>query len=157
MNVVLDKKKSGLGPLSFVLLSLFLLSAGFSAASYEKPVFWSAMALCGFSLVMLVIVLQQREILIQIDDIGIYDRRLGLGKVRWSDIVSVQLQVAEGNYFLSFRLRNPSPYLANLQGPQRERVMFHQKLGFKGFNVDVAALNVDLVELKRQIDLRIAR
>ena len=92
-----------------------------------------------------------------IDEHGVFDSQLGVGKISWSDIEDVHIETAYGNRFLCFRLRSSEQYLARLQGKQREKMLFHRQLGFQRFNVDVGQLPISLLDLKKQIELRIPK
>lgn len=97
------------------------------------------------------------DLLIEIDDAGVYDRRLGVGKILWKDIQDVKLQVTEGYSYLCFEVPNPEPYLARLSLAKRQRVKLNRDLGFYGFNVDVSAVSMNPLDLKKLIDKRLQK
>lgn len=95
--------------------------------------------------------------LIVIDEEGIYDRRLEIGKISWSDIEEVQITGGYGNRLLSVRVREPGQYTKKLHGLHRETVKQRQDLGFSKFNVDLRDVNINLLDLKELIVRRISK
>jgi hypothetical protein len=95
--------------------------------------------------------------LLQIDDEGVTDRRLGVGKILWSDVGEVKLLTTEEHCFLCVKVENPENYLTRLRGPKLEKVLFHRNLGFQTFNIDLRMVDANLLDLKRQIDERVKR
>jgi hypothetical protein len=157
MKIVATKSKSGTSFTAAFFMILFLAAGAYSLTIYGQPMFWPAVMVSVVSLVLYAVAQDQQELVIEIDEVGIYDRRLGVGKILWKDVEEVQLQIVEGNYYLCLKVRNPTAYAAKLQGPKRQQVMYNQRLGFKSFNVDVRALNVDLLELKRLVDAWVSK
>ncbi len=154
---VVQKRKSAVGAGSFLFFMLLFMSLAYSISVYKTKMVWFGLSACLISLSGILHAVWKKELLMQIDDVGIYDRRLGIGKIKWEDVAEVQLQVTEENRFLCFRMRNPEPYLARLKGKERERVLYHRGLGFQGFNIDVSPVDVNLLELKKLIDVRVGR
>lgn len=157
MRITVTDKYSAFSGSSVAFLAILILSLAFSVSVFRTPVMWFGLVASLISFSGLLHSLWTHALLLQIDDHGIYDRRLGIGKIHWTDVEDVQLQVTENNRFLCFKMANPEPYLARLKGANRERVLFHRSLGFQGFNVDVDAVDVNLLELKKYIDHRVRR
>jgi hypothetical protein len=88
-----------------------------------------------------------------INDEGITDGRTAFGLIRWEDIVEVRLEV--NSPFLCIRLKDPDAYLARLPKPQRDKLIFHQSLGFKMINLDIKGLDMNVLvvldAMKRQV------
>jgi len=157
MQIIVTQKQSGFGLASVLFLGLLLMSGAYSLSVLNSPMMWFGVLASVISFWGFLHSLYKHDLLLQIDDAGIYDSRLGLGKIEWADVEDVQLQVTEGNRYLCFKMHNAEPYLARLKGANRERVLFHRSLGFHGFNVDVGPVDVNLLELKKQIDKRVRR
>jgi hypothetical protein len=155
MQIKLLRKKPGVGLSSLMFLALLGMSVAYCISIYQTKIIWFGIAACTISFGGFLHSIWKHEILVQIDETGIYDRRLGIGKIMWSDVENVHLQLTEENRFLCFRVRDPKPYLARLKGGERERMLFHRSLGFSGFNVDIGALDVNILDLKKQIDVRV--
>jgi hypothetical protein len=157
MQILVTQKQSGIGLASWLFAGLLLLSAGYTYSAFGTNAVWFGALACLISLTGALHSAWKQDLLICIDDTGIYDKRLGIGKINWADVDDVQLQVTESNRFLCFKISNPAPYLARLKGANRERVLFHRSLGFHGFNVDVGPVDVNLLELQRKIYAHVRR
>lgn len=141
---------------------LFIIAAGFAAAalyfqlammSRGAATIFSALAVAA--LVAYALVTRPVPVLV-IDEVGIYDARLGIRKIPWGDIDDITVEASYGNRFLCVRVRNPQDYVSQVnQVETKHRMMFHQNLGFKRFNVDVAGLDLSLLDLKNAVDARI--
>lgn len=158
MQIVVTQKQSGFGVASALFLGLLIMSAIYSVSVLYTPMMWFGFAACVISIFGIAHSIWNHDLLLlQIDDSGIFDRRLGVGKISWEDVEDVQLQVTEEQRYLCFKMANAKPYINRLSGADRERVLFHRSLGFHGFNVEVSPVDVNLLELKKQIDKRIRR
>lgn len=157
MRIVVSQEQTHSTPGSAFFLVLLVGSVAYSLYAYGTPMIWvgggaGLLALSGFLHESL-----KHEVLLLIDDDGIDDRRLGMGKISWDDVEDAQLLVTEGNRFLGLRVKDPEKYLARLNGPHRRLFESRRRLGFNGINIDIWALDVNLLELKRAIDKRIRR
>ena len=157
MNIRVTAKQTGLSGSSYLFTGLSMATAAYAFLVKETPMLWVGVTACFFSFSGLLHSRYKQILMLQIDDEGIYDVRLGMGKIWWRDLSEVQLQVTESSRFLCFSVRNPEPYIKRLHGANRDRVNFQRKIGFRGFNVDVAMVDVNLLDLKKQIDIRLAR
>lgn len=86
-----------------------------------------------------------REILFIIDEDGIFDTRLGVGKIMWRDVVDVQIEMAYRTRFLCLTVRDPQKF----RRPHHGR----QKLNF---NIDLTGVNVNLLSLKAFVEMNMA-
>lgn len=143
----------------FILLLLLLSTSG--AAFY----FWldksSARTAGGFALAALIalVLLLSSELrpLISIDHNGIFDRRLGVGTIRWHDIKAVQITGGYGHRLLDLRLHNPELYLRRARGFKQNEYRDCHALGFSGFKLDLRDVDLNLLDLQRIIESRIER
>jgi len=83
--------------------------------------------------------------LVILNDMGILDRRSGIGIIRWEDIQEIQVEVV--GPFLCLRLRNPEVYIARMPTHRRYKLKFHQNLGFKMLNISLKGLNANALFL----------
>jgi len=88
-----------------------------------------------------------------IDDEGVHDARIGVGKIPWCDVEKVSFVSSYGNRFLCLRVHDSSAYVANLNGPRKENRLFHESLGFKNFNIDIGDLEINLLDLKKLVEI----
>lgn len=159
MYVAVEQDRTKLFLTASPVLVLMAMACVYGLASLKMRGAWFGFVLFLFaiSLIGLAYLATRKRLLAVIDEDGILDTRIGIGRILWSDIEDVQLEVAYGNRFLCFRVRTPERYVEQLSGVQHEKAIFHRKLGFQRFNIDIRGLDCDLVELKHQIDIRIAQ
>ncbi len=157
MNITVTHEEHSFGMTSLLFVGALGLSAAYCLVFWSSPLKWLGMGAAVLSFGGLCYSFLKKQLLLQIDDKGIFDATLGVGKIAWEDVDDAQLQTTEQKCFLCLRIRNPEPYLRRSWGPLRKKIQFHRGLGFHGFNVNVSPANVDLLELKKQIDRRIRR
>ena len=117
----------------------------------------------GFACVGLMFFVLARELgihsnyLLTMDESGFLDSRLGIGKIDWSDVDHVNLELNYGHRALSFRLRRADLYLARLGARRRSQILARRKLGFQRFTVDLRGVDIDPIFLRGQISSMIQR
>ncbi len=157
MKVVIEKQNSAVQLVLFVIIGCLAMGAGYSFAVLKDQQLSLILAGAVILLAGFAAALGRFDPLLIIDESGLFDSRLGVGKILWADIEDVQIQGGYGNRFLSFRINRPEPYLARLRGDKRAKTLFQHDLGFRRFNVDMREIEVNLLDLKAQIDVLIAR
>ncbi len=75
---------------------------------------------------------------------GILDRRLNIGVIPWTDITDVQIEF-DGK-FICLRVQNPEAYASKFPPAKREKIEFHQSLGFKMLNIEVKGLEINILQ-----------
>jgi hypothetical protein len=141
---------------SVLLLSIPLVAALIYTYQFQNTsMFYVGVVTIALLIVTLTLSSVRNELVLRIDETGIYDRGLGVGKILWQDISDVQLQMSGEGRFLSFKLKNPEFYLRRLRGSRRKTALFHRYLGLNRFNVYIGHVNLDPVDLKRFADNRI--
>ncbi|MGZ5280475.1 MAG: STM3941 family protein [Pseudobdellovibrionaceae bacterium] len=99
----------------------------------------------GFILLVLIGLAWPRPLpIVVMNDDGILDRRLNIGVIRWADIQDVQIEF-EGK-FICLRVQNPEAYVSKFPPVKREKMEFHQSLGFKMLNIEVKGLEVNVLQ-----------
>ena len=93
---------------------------------------------------------------IVISDLGIDDRRGGLGLIRWEDIQAVWIQYLSSNRFMCIDLDEPERYLANLPWYSRWLARANPILGFSQLTLSFSALTPGLDEAMAFIRSRYA-
>ncbi len=92
---------------------------------------------------------------ILIDETGIFDERLGVGKIFWDDVIDVHIEAVSGVRFLCLRVKDHNSYLNKLDYARRRQIEQSRELGFRRFNIDMRGLPISLLDLKSQIEKRI--
>jgi hypothetical protein len=153
---VSDQNNSHVWSLGTLGVLLALGAAYFYIVRHSHSI---AMTLAGAALALIITLLTrpQNSPVLVIDEKGVFDQRLGIGKVPWSDVVSVHFSSGYGNRFLCIRVQNPKQYVSRLGGARREKVVFNQSLGFKSFNIDIGDLEINLLDLKLYIEKQIPK
>ena len=124
----------------FVAAGVFLLVAGDDEARWvgiAGIVFFGACAL-----VFLWQLFDRRPRLI-IDDIGVFDRTLRVGRIPWDDIEDASLASIQGQAFICLSLRDEAQWVAKLPPLQRRLVGANRALGFSGLNLNLSGVDVD--------------
>jgi hypothetical protein len=92
---------------------------------------------------------------LEIDKDGIYDPRLGIGKVFWKEVRDFYVQETEGNRFLCLQVNRPERFLMHADRSQKIRMSLHHSIGFRRINVDVGHLNLTVQDLHQRIENRL--
>lgn len=92
-----------------------------------------------------------------IDDKGITDRTLGVGKILWSDIQAAELNMIRHNAFIGLKVDEPKvrEYIKNQVWWKRFFIKANKVIGFQQLNINLVGLDADFDELLGQIQDRI--
>jgi len=121
------------------------LASSFYFFQHEQnmPLGFSSLA-GGFLLLVLIGLVWPRPLpVVVMNQDGILDRRLNIGVIRWTDIQDVQIEF-DGK-FICLRVQNPEAYVSKFPPVKREKMEFHQSLGFKMLNIEVKGLEINLL------------
>ncbi len=113
--------KSGLALfccLLFVLTGIFIISV--SENWIETLIGVTSITFFGAGFFILLRQIIDRRPRISIDETGITDRTLGVGKIDWADVEFVHLNSTFANNFLVLKLSNTEKYLQNLSNTSRK-------------------------------------
>ena len=80
---------------------------------------------------------------LKIDDTGIVDRTLGIGKILWEDIDGAYKKAIQGNDFICLKLRNQDQYLGKLTAVKKAMVKANEKLGFTPISLNLSGLSAN--------------
>jgi len=126
--------------IGFVILGIFILVEGKAGDAW---IGWMSIAFFGLGIPLFVRQLFDARPRVVLDETGIFDRTLGVGKIPWSEVYSAYLKVVHGNAFVCLVLNNPSKWLLSLSSTQRALVSANEKLGFQPLNVNLSGTAVD--------------
>lgn len=96
------------------------------------------------------------ELLFIMDEEGVYDARLGVGKILWTDVESVQIEMAYRTRFVCLRVKDPMKFVKRASQLTRNKIHQDIDLGFSSFNIDLTGVNVNLLSLKQYIEMNMA-
>jgi hypothetical protein len=140
----------------FSLIVVFLgAAATYVGLLRHRPETAGWLALGALVVGLFALVLPKSQPILQIDETGVFDRRLGVGKISWADVEAVQIEGGYGNRFLCLQVREPERYVRRLSGGARAKAYRSHDLGFKKFGIDLRDVNINLLDLKRHIESRI--
>jgi hypothetical protein len=78
-----------------------------------------------------------------IDNEGVLDRTLKIGKIAWCDISGVYLKEIKGNSFICLKLKDDDKYLTKLSPLMRAATSTNVKLGFTPLSLNLSGVNAD--------------
>ena len=86
-----------------------------------------------------------------LDDRGVLDRTLGVGRIPWSDIRSAYAVSVRGNHFVCLVLRNPEAWVSRLSGARRALVRANEKRGFEPLSINLSGTSADPARVQRLV------
>jgi hypothetical protein len=82
-----------------------------------------------------------------IDEHGVLDRTLGVGRIAWSDIEAAYVRSISGNDFICLELKNPEKYWQKLSKVKRAMAAANRGLGFTDFNLNLSGVDASTHEV----------
>jgi hypothetical protein len=82
-----------------------------------------------------------------IDEQGILDRTLGVGRIPWSEITSAHVQSISGDDFICLELEHPEQYAAKLSPVRRAALSANRALGCTDFIINLSGVNASTDEI----------
>ncbi len=86
-----------------------------------------------------------------IDDHGIYDRTLGVGRIPWSEITGAEVRSIQGNEFVSVYVRDARMLRMEVSPLRNALNAANRALGFSEFNINLSGLAIDANQLQELI------
>ena len=141
-------------------LGLVVISASLAAASIyfitaSNPK--TAMVLMAFSILSFTVAMLEprKGPAVQFDADGVYDPRLGIGKIYWKEVSEFYIADGAGNRFLCLEVSRPERFMLRADRSLKQRMEMNHSLGFKRINVDVRHINMTVQDMHRRIQHRI--
>lgn len=129
-----------LGAAGFVVLGLFLAMRG---TGIEVWVGWVCVAFFGAGIPLFLKQLLDARPRVVLDEVGVLDRTLGVGRIPWTEIEGAYISRIQGNPFVCLRLHDPERWTRELNAVQRRMVKANEKLGFQPLNINLTGTSVD--------------
>ena len=82
-----------------------------------------------------------------IDEHGVLDRTLGVGRIAWSDIEAAYVRSISGNDFICLELKNSEIYEQKLSKVKRAMTAANRGLGFTDFNLNLSGVDASTAEV----------
>lgn len=130
---------------AFVAGGIFILSV---AKDFRgKVIGWAAVVFFGIALLVFLKQFLNTESRIILDDEGIEDKSLGVGKILWDDIEAAYPNNIFTNKFISLQLFDVEKYLQRTSKPKRKIASYNQTLGFETLNLNLIGLAISQQDL----------
>lgn len=141
--------------LGFVIAAASLALAALYFVSTANPK--TAMVLMAFALLSFVVAMLEpgKGPRVEFDADGVYDPRLGIGKIYWKEVSEFYIADGAGNRFLCLEVNRPERFMKHADRMLKARMQLNRSLGFKRINVDVRHINMSVQDLHRRIEHRI--
>jgi hypothetical protein len=97
------------------------------------------------------------ELGLELNDQGLFDRRLGMGLIPWSDVSEAHLVSKYGHDFVCLRLRDSEKYVHKLPENKKKVVLANHELGFRTFNIEISRLNMNKYDILNLIHKQIKK
>lgn len=125
---------------AFVAAGVFLLIQGDPDARWIAIACILFFGACAVVFVRMIVDARPRLVF---DDVGVFDRTLGVGRIPWDDILAANWASLNGNHFICLVLRDEAHWLAKLSPLQRRLASANRGLGFGSINLNLSGLAVD--------------
>jgi len=142
------------GCLIFVIGGIFIIFYG--KGSNSTPVGILSIVFFGFGFFVLLRQGLDRRPRIVIDEKGVTDRTLGVGRIDWEDIETVQLTSVFTNNFVVLKLKNNEKYLQKLSNISKKLTKVNKDLGFGALNLNLSMLDMKPKKIYEIVRSRIA-
>jgi hypothetical protein len=108
---------------------------------------WIALAFFGSGVPIFIWQIVDSRPRLIIDERGVSDRTLGIGRIRWSDIEAAYVRSIAGNDFICLELKNPEKYKQKLSKVKRAMASANRGLGFTDFNLNLSGVDASTDEV----------
>lgn len=148
-----------IGSLAFVAAGVFILLIS-SLAGTPPPLLglvgWSSIVFFGGCAVVFVRQIVDSRPRLVIDDDGIHDRTLGIGRIPWSDVRGAYLRSIHDSAFICLELRDSDQYLQRTNAVKRALASANAALGFTPISLNLSGVAADPNDVLELIIKRIA-
>lgn len=140
--------------LMFVALGVFVLSDADDTRG--KIIGWACIIFFGFGVAVFFRQFLNTAPRIIIDDEGIEDVSLDVGKILWDDIVAAYPNDIMMSKFISLQVGDTEKYLRRTSKLKRRLASYNQTLGFETLNLNLAGLDISQKDLLALIEARLS-
>ena len=130
-----------------LIASIGFVIAGIWIVSDGKSFGWVAILFFGAGIPIFIWQIVDARPRLIIDDQGILDRTLGIGRIDWSDIDAAYVRSISGNDFICLELKNVEKYAAQLSSVKRAMSTANRELGFTDFNINLSGVDARTDEI----------
>ena len=128
--------------LGFVVGGIFLIIKGEAVL-----IGWASIIFFGGGIPLFLWQLMDSRPRLIIDDEGVYDRTLKIGKISWEDVEGGYVKNISGSNFICLELKNEEKYLSQLNSIGKAAVSANVKLGFTPISLNLSGISEDPYEI----------
>lgn len=142
-----------------LVTALVFVAAGVVMAASSEGVIVGVLSIVFFGLCALVAIQQLTDARprVVIDDEGVLDRTLKVGRIAWSDIEGAYVRRMHANAFVCLELRDPAKYTAGLSPVMRRLAALNEKLGFTPLSLNLAHTDANPERVAELIEREVLR
>ena len=129
-----------IGCIGFVAAGIWMVIAGNSFG-------WLAILFFGSGIPISIWQIADARPRLVIDEHGVLDRTLGVGRIAWSDIEAAYVRSISGNDFICLELKNAEEYARKLSKVKRAMAKANRSLGFTDFNLNLSGVDARTAEV----------
>ena len=129
-----------IGCLGFVATGIWIVAHG-------KPFGWVPIIFFGCGIPVAVWQIADARPRLIIDERGVVDRTLGVGRIAWSDIEAAYVRSINRNDFICLELKDPEKYSHKLSKVKRAMAAANRGLGFTDFSLNLSGVDVSTEEV----------
>lgn len=112
-----------------------------------KWIGWSNIIFFGAGIPLFIWQILDKRPRLKIDDSGIIDRTIGVGKIAWEDIEGAFIKSVGSNDFICLNLKDNEKYINRLTAVRKAMTKANEKLGFTPVLLNLSGAGVNSHEL----------
>ena len=129
-----------IGCMGFVATGIWIVVHG-------KSFGWVPILFFGSGLVVSIWQIVDSRPRLIIDEYGVLDRTLGVGRIAWGDIEAAYVRSINGNDFICLELKNSEKYAQKLSRVKLAMAAANRGLGFTDFNLNLSGVDASTDEV----------
>jgi hypothetical protein len=118
----------------------FVVTGAVMIASGER-FGWAAVVFFGAGIPVFVWQIVDSRPRLVIDERGVTDRTLGVGRIEWRDVEAAYVISISGTDFICLELSAPEKYLGRLSKVRRAMATANRKMGFTDFSLNLSGVD----------------
>ncbi len=146
MNMTyIEIKTSRIKYILLLMITIGFVAGGIFILMNNGPVWvgWMSIVFFGSGIPLFIWQIADSRPRLIIDDEGVNDRTLGVGKILWKDIDGAYLKSIQNNDFICLQLNNTKKYLGKLSPIKQATASANEKLGFTPLSLNLSGVSVD--------------
>ncbi len=130
-----------------LIACLGFVATGIWLVIHGKLFGWIVLMFFGSGLLIFIWQIVDSRPRLIIDEKGVIDRTLGVGRIAWSDIKAAYVMSISENDFICLELKNPAKYVRKLSKVKRAMTAANRQLGFTDFSLNLSGVNASTEQI----------